>query len=136
MRGKLDEEPYYFVQNAVKLQVKEGKIFRIPDFLIFKETGNQVRYATEPLLIVEVLSDSTAKTDRTTKLNEYRQLPTLQYYLIVEQDSCFVEMYIREGQRWYVEFYDKMDDNISLPYLGVTLPLQSIYKKVLFQSEA
>jgi len=77
----LEDGPYIFAQNAVKLQVSEGKVFRIPDFLIFKESGNQLRYATEPLLIVEVLSESTAKTDRTTKLNEYRQLPSLQYYL-------------------------------------------------------
>ena len=79
----LEDRPYIFVQSAVKLQVKEGRIFRIPDFLIFKESGNKIKYATEPVLIVEVISESTAKTDRTTKLNEYRLLPSLQYYLIV-----------------------------------------------------
>jgi len=136
LHGFLEDKPYIFVQNAVKLQVKEGKIFRIPDFLIFKESGNKFKYATEPILIVEVLSESTAKTDRTTKLNEYRLIPSLQYYLIVEQESCLVEMYIREGERWYVEFYDHLDQVISLPYFEVKIPVNSIYKKVIFLAES
>lgn len=134
LRGKLEDGPYIFVQNAVKLQVKEEKIFRIPDFLIFKETGNNLKYATDPVLIVEVLPGSTAKTDRTTKLNEYRLIPSLQYYLIVEQESCFVEIYIREGERWYVELYDKIEENINLPHFNISLPLRSIYKKINFQA--
>lgn len=135
LRNQLENKPYIFVQSAVKLQVKEEEIFRIPDFLIFKESGNKIKYATEPVLIVEVISESTAKTDRTTKLNEYRLLSSLQYYLIVEQESCFIEIYIREGERWYVEFYDKMDEVISLPYFDVQIPVNSIYKKVNFQPE-
>ena len=135
LRNYLEKDPYIFVQSAVKLQVQEGKVFRIPDFLIFKESGNKIKYATEPVLIVEVISESIAKTDRTTKLNEYRLLPSLQYYLIVEQESCFIEVYIREGSRWYVELYDKLEEKISLPYFGVEIPVNVIYKKVNFQPE-
>ncbi|NIJ51272.1 Uma2 family endonuclease [Dyadobacter arcticus] len=132
IRGYLEDKPYILVQNAVKLQVHEGRIFRIPDFLIFKESGNKRKFATEPLLIVEVLSESTAKTDRFTKLNEYRLMPSLQYYLIVEQESCSIEMYVREGERWYVEFFDKMEEIIGLPYFDIRLPVSQIYKKIVF----
>lgn len=136
LRGLLEDQLYIFVQSAVKLQVREGKVFRIPDFLIFKESGNKVKYATEPVLIVEVISESTVKTDRTTKLNEYRLISSLQYYLIVEQESYFIEMYIREGERWYVEFYDKLDEVILLPYFGVEIPVNRVYKKIIFQPES
>jgi Uma2 family endonuclease len=129
----LEDKPYIFVQNAVKLQVKEGAIFRIPDFFIFKEEGNKIKYATEPLLIVEVISESTEKIDRIIKLNEYRSISSLQYYIIVEQNNCFVEIYIREGDRWYVEFYEKMDEVIKLTHFNIELPLGKIYKKVSFQ---
>jgi len=57
-------------------------------------------------------------------------------YLIVEQESCFVEIYIREGERWYVEFYDKLDENITLAHFNMSLPLNSIYKKIAFQPES
>ncbi|WP_221390060.1 Uma2 family endonuclease [Dyadobacter sp. NIV53] len=132
LRGLLTGQSYIFIQNAVKLQVQESKVFRIPDFLIFRKSGNKLKYATEPVLIVEVISESTAKTDRTTKLNEYRLLPSLQYYLIVEQESCFVEIYIREGERWYVEFYDKLDESIALPFFNINMPVSTVYEEILF----
>ncbi|GLU54079.1 Uma2 family endonuclease [Dyadobacter frigoris] len=132
----LEDEPYAFMQNSVKLQVSEGNIFRIPDFFIFKEDGNKEKYATEPLLIVEVISKSTEKTDRITKLNEYRSISSLHYYIIVEQNNCFVEIYTREGERWYVEFYEKMDDIIKLNHFNIELPLSKVYNKVSFQKEA
>ncbi|MCF2445510.1 Uma2 family endonuclease [Dyadobacter sp. CY345] len=132
----LEDRPYIFVQNSVKLQVSQDRIFRIPDFLIFKESGNKIKYATEPVLIVEVISESTEKTDRIIKLNEYRSIPSLQYYLIIEQSSCLVEVYIREEERWYVEFFDTLDGIVSLPYFGLKLPLSTVYKKITFQKES
>ncbi|HWV28712.1 MAG TPA: Uma2 family endonuclease, partial [Dyadobacter sp.] len=119
-------------QNSVKLRVEDGRVVRIPDFLICEEKGDAVRYTTLPLLIVEVLSESTAKTDRVEKLQEYSSDPSLQYYLMIEQTKCRVEMYIRDGERWYFEFYDKMDDVIRLPYFKTELPLSVVYRKVKF----
>ena len=130
MRSALDDQPYILVQNAVKLQVSESRIFRIPDFLIFKEEGNKHRYATEPVLIVEVLSDSSAKTDRFTKLNEYKSIPSLLYYLIVDQETCYVEMHARDKNRWYVEVYNKTGQVINLPHFNVSLPLSKIYQRI------
>lgn len=130
LRGLLEEQPFIFVQNAVKLQVKGGKAFRIPGFFIFHESGNQKKYATEPIFIVEVLSESSINTDRVTKLAEYTQIPTLQYYLIIEQEECLVEVFNREGKRWYVDFYSDLKETIDLPALNVKLPLSVIYKKI------
>jgi Uma2 family endonuclease len=135
IRGLLQDQPFIFIQNSVKLQVREGAVFRIPDFFLFKESGNQIKYATEPLLIVEVISEGTEKIDRIIKLNEYRSLQSLQYYLIVEQDNYFVEMYIREGDRWYVEFYEKMDDVITITHFNIELPLSAVYKKISFPKQ-
>lgn len=132
MRSLLEDAPYIFVQNAVKLQVQEGRIFRISDFLVFKESGNFIKYATEPVLIVEVISESSAHIDRVDKLNEYLLIPSLQYYLIAEQESCQVAVYVHEGERWYVEFFDKMEDLIRLPYFGIELPVSAIYRRIIF----
>lgn len=132
LRGLLEEQPFIFVQNAVKLQVRGGKAFRIPDFFIFHETGNQKKYATEPIFIVEVLSESSYNTDRVTKLAEYTQISTLEYYLIIEQEECLVEVFNREGKRWYVDFYNDLNETIELPALNVKLPMSVIYKKINF----
>lgn len=132
MGNLLEEQPFIFVQNAVKLQVRGGKAFRIPDFFIFHETGNQKKYATEPIFIVEVLSESSYNTDRVTKLAEYTQISTLEYYLIIEQEECLVEVFNREGKRWYVDFYNDLNETIELPALNVKLPMSVIYKKINF----
>jgi Uma2 family endonuclease len=128
----LEDGPYMLLQNAVKLRVEEDRVFRIPDFLVCEEKGDAYRYATDPLLIVEVLSESTATTDRVDKLHEYCLMPSLKYYLIVEQAKCSVEVYIHDDDRWYVEFYNKMEDVIKLPFFDIELPLSAIYKKVVF----
>lgn len=132
MGSLLEDQPFIFVQNAVKLQVRGGKAFRIPDFFIFHETGNQKKYATEPIFIVEVLSESSYNTDRVTKLAEYTQIPTLEYYLIIEQEEYLVEVFNREGKRWYVDFYSDLNETIELPALNVKLPMSVIYKKINF----
>jgi Uma2 family endonuclease len=130
LRRFLQDGPYDLYQNAVKLRVAE-KTFRIPDFLICEEKGDAIKYTVLPLLIVEVLSESTATIDRVDKLREYALIPSLQYYLIVEQTRCNVGIYIRDGERWYVEVYDKMEDVIKLGHFNVELPLSAIYKKVV-----
>ncbi|GGM75156.1 hypothetical protein GCM10010967_03400 [Dyadobacter beijingensis] len=127
---------YEFYQNDVKLKLEEGRVVRLPDFMICEEDGDAIRYTTLPLLIVEVLSESTARIDRVDKLREYSADPSLIYYLIIEQTKCSVEMHIRDGERWYVEFYDKMEDVIKLPYFNAELPLIAVYRKVRFPHEA
>lgn len=127
-----DDERYEFYQNSVKLRVEDGKVFRIPDFAICEQKGDAVRYTTLPLLLVEVLSESTAKIDRIDNLREYSSEPSLVYYMMIEQTKCFIEIYIRDGERWYVEFYGKMEDVIRLPYFNAELPLSVIYRKVVF----
>ena len=132
LRGILQDGPYEFYQNDVKLKLEDGKVVRLPDFMICEEKGDAIRYTTHPLLIVEVLSESTAKIDRVDKLREYSLEPSLLYYLMIEQTSCGIEMRVRDGMRWYVEFYDKMEDMIKLPYFNTELPVSAIYRKINF----
>ncbi|MBB3836205.1 hypothetical protein FHS57_000187 [Runella defluvii] len=99
-----------------------------PVFFFKRQKGvksNSCSFGTE-----EVLSESSINTDRVTKLAEYTQLPTLEYYLIIEQEECLVEVFNREGKRWYVEFYSDINERIDLPALNIQLPLSVIYKKV------
>ncbi|MBO9615248.1 MAG: Uma2 family endonuclease [Dyadobacter sp.] len=132
LRSILQNGAYEFYQNDVKLKLEDGKVVRLPDFMICEEKGDAVRYTTFPLLIVEVLSESTAKTDRVEKLREYSSDPSLQYYLIIEQTKCQIEMYVRDGERWNIEFYDKMEDVVKLPYFNAELSLSVVYRKVKF----
>ena len=92
-----------------------------------------------PVVIVEVLSKSTASYDRGVKFELYRQIPSFREYLIVAQDRPYVEHHVREnaGSRvWIMREYTDLEDVITLGTIDVRLPLTDIYAKVRFSTSA
>ncbi|PSQ96021.1 MAG: hypothetical protein BRD55_08215 [Bacteroidetes bacterium SW_9_63_38] len=88
-----------------------------------------------PSVVVEVLSPSTMDYDRGEKFARYRQLDTLQEYLLVAQDRPHVEHYVRQEDSWRFTETDGLDAEIDLPSLDATLPLSEIYLDVSFDSD-
>jgi Uma2 family endonuclease len=96
-------------------------------------TGRQ--FVTEPILIVEVLSPSTAATDRERKLPDYRAIPSLQDILVVSSTEPRIEHFRREPDGW------KIDDlrgqgTLRLEALDLTIDLAELYVGILSLSEA
>jgi Uma2 family endonuclease len=80
---------------------------------------------------MEVLSDATRDYDRGEKFTLYQAIPTFQEYLLIEQDRVWVEHWQRQPTGdWTVQTYATLDVIISLPTLGVTLPLREVYLQV------
>ena len=82
--------------------------------------------------IIEVLSPSTEAYDRVEKFAHYRQLPSLQEYLLVAQDQMCVEYYRRQEKQWIFTDFQNRDEILSLPSIECELPLQEIYERVTF----
>ena len=92
--------------------------------------------ATNPTLVVEVLSDSTEKYDRTTKFDHYRKIPSLKEVLFVSQEQPIVELFSRDADGgWKLTDARGLDASIELSSIGVSLPLAEIYDKVEFQPD-
>lgn len=92
--------------------------------------GNDV--CTNPVLIVEVLSPSTSNYDRGLKFELYRQIPSLQEYLILHQDAVYAEHYSRQPDgSWLLREYRSEDARIPLPALTCELQLGPIYAGVM-----
>lgn len=84
-----------------------------------------------PLLVVEVLSESTSDYDRGEKWAKYRQIPTLQDYLVIAQDRPHVERYVRQSEPfWLFSETDEIADTIYLASLDCSLALRDIYDQV------
>lgn len=81
-----------------------------------------------PLLIVEVLSPSTEKYDRTEKFARYMLCPTLEVYILVSQDEQYVEVY-RRATDWKQERFSA-GKTIPLDQLDLELSVESIYEGV------
>jgi Uma2 family endonuclease len=86
-----------------------------------------------PLVIIEILSPSTERYDRTTKFRRYQSIPTLQEYLLIAQDYPFVEHFVRQPDGgWLWSAADQLTDVITLATTGCTLALAAIYEQITF----
>ena len=92
---------------------------------------------TNPILIAEVLSNSTEAYDRGDKFAAYRTIPTFQEYLLIDQHCCRVEQYVKqEANQWLFSSYSEMTASLTLASLGVELALADLYENVDFEPES
>jgi Uma2 family endonuclease len=82
---------------------------------------------TQPCLVIEVLSPSTASLDRTEKRRNYQQLKSLQEYVLVAQEEPIIEVYRREADGWTYTLY-RDEDSVHLQSINLNLPLPVIYR--------
>jgi Uma2 family endonuclease len=111
------------------IKVKMGKNYVYPDVLVdcTKMSGNDY-FSTNPVIIVEVLSRSTRKMDLTTKLVRYINLPSLQEYVLIEQDIVSVQV-LRKCNHWLSEYYF-LGDTVTFTAIDLTLTVEEIYDRV------
>jgi len=88
--------------------------------------------ATNPALIVEVLSDSTESYDRGKKFRDYQRLPSLKHYLLVNQDAVRIEHYRRNDDGTWTLTIAEAGAKVSLPELGGDLIVDEIYAVIDF----
>lgn len=111
------------------MKVKAGSKFFYPDVIVdcqFDET--QAYYTETPIIIVEVLSKSTRKMDKTTKRFSYINIPSLQEYVLIEQDIVDIEV-IRRSEGWQSRHYF-LGDTVHFASIDLTLSVEEIYHRV------
>ena len=92
-------------------------------------------FQDQPVVLVEVLSNKTRRIDQGEKKDAYLTLPTLNVYLLVEQDCSAVIAYRRTEQGFVQEAYAELEAVIPLGEIGADLPLAEIYEGVEFVPE-
>lgn len=112
----------------VRLRIKDQDIFYYPDLLLScDEYDRETYYCSHPCLLVEVLSDSTARIDRREKLWAYQSIPSLQEYVLVSQTAREVQIH-RRTRDWALDTVT--DGRVRLECLDVDVPLDVIYEDV------
>jgi Uma2 family endonuclease len=111
------------------MKVRLGKDYVYPDVAVdcSKMSGSDM-FLENPVLIVEVLSKSTRKTDTAVKLMRYINLPSVQEYVLIEPDFVSVQV-LRRYKHWLPEYYF-LDDSITFESIGLTLTVEEIYDRV------
>jgi Uma2 family endonuclease len=134
LNNRLRGKPCRVHGNSLKIQVM-GSI-RCPD--AFVTCGPIKRGSTiilEPVVIFEVLSKSTAHTDRMTKNREYSATASVRRYIMLEQSGIEGMMFARANNDvdWVGRILDA-EEIIQLPELGIELPLASLYANIDFDN--
>ena len=120
--------------SNMKIQVKSNGLFTYPDAMLvcgkiqFVAERNDV--VTNPVLIVEVLSNSTQSYDRGDKFALYRGVPSFAHYLLIHQDQPLIEYHRKTIQGWLLTEISGIDTTLSLESLDLSLPLRELYEGV------
>ena len=89
------------------------------------------RSLPNPVVIFEILSEGTERQDRITKNEEYRRTPSVQRYVMLEQDEPAATVFAREGER-LVGTLLKGDAILAMPEIGIEIPLAEFYEGPAF----
>ncbi|PTA67001.1 Uma2 family endonuclease [Deinococcus arcticus] len=116
-------------QSDMKVRVTPTR-YHYPDLVVSCGPPGEDEYTeTAPCLIVEVLSESTRAADQNYKAERYRELPSLQAYLMVDSARRAAALYRRTPEGWVFEV---VAERIQLPCPPVELMLELIYEGVTF----
>lgn len=129
LRGKLCR----FVGNDLKIQVA-GRI-RYPDgFVYCGPFQADAKVIEEPVVIFEVLSESTSSTDLITKNAEYAATPSVRRYVVLAQDAIGGTMFERVGEDWTGRLLTA-DSLLRMPEIGIEVAVAEFYEGVELPAE-
>ena len=123
--------------SDMRVRVPSTRLYTYPDVVVVcgepQFEDDYVDTLLNPTLIIEVLSESTELYDRSKKFGFYRTIVSLGEYLLVAQDECRVEQYVKQPDgRWLLSEYPALEDVIELVSIGCKLSLREVYEKVTF----
>jgi Uma2 family endonuclease len=110
---------------TLKIEVA-GRI-RYPDaFVVCTPIPPRETVVRDPVVVFEVLSEGTSRTDRIEKLREYGATPSILRYVILEQDVAAAMVFVRKGADLMVETLTA-SDTLTMPEIGLEVPLAEFY---------
>lgn len=83
-----------------------------------------------PIFVAEVMSPSSVDYDSGTKANFYRSLPSVQVYLLLDQERPFAQVFTRHEAGWLLREYEGLDNVITLEAIGCNLEMREVYLDV------
>lgn len=130
----LDNSPCEVYVSDMKVRIESTNCFYYPDILVScddRELESDEDFVLHPKLIIEVLSKSTERFDRTDKFLDYQQIPSLQDYVLVSQHRMQVECFSKQGPGSWVNQCYGPGEMIEIPSIDFNCAIEKIYHKVM-----
>ena len=134
------EKPCSVFSSDMKVKVSAIKKYTYPDIVVvcgdeqYEDENRDV--LLNPLVIIEILSDSTEAYDRGDKFLHYQLIDSFSEYILISQYFCKVEKFSRQrDDTWIYSKYINMKESLSIESLQSELLLSEIYRKVNFSQQ-
>ncbi|SRR5579883_2303524 len=131
-------QDYEIYIGDVKLWIPRYHLFTYPDVMVVKGEpiyeGTNTTVITNPILIIEVLSNSTKNYDRTDKFKYYRSIPGFLEYIMIDQYTFSVEQFAKKAEgEWIFREYEGKDAVLVLNSIDFQISFHDIYARVNFE---
>ena len=128
---------YHIFNSNLRIHVPKNTFYTYPDISIFCEepavTDEETDTVTNPSVIIEILSELTRDYDMGEKFRRYRDIDSLQEYILVDSEKMYVEKYIRNPDNsWTVTEYKNIKDSVFISTIKFDFMLKDIYEGVIF----
>ncbi|MEL6656407.1 MAG: Uma2 family endonuclease [Bacteroidota bacterium] len=124
------------LNSEVKLHIEASNKFVYPDVMVvcneLERSSIEENAIINPVIIIEVLSESTESYDRGDKFFAYRQLPTLKEYILIDQYQAQIDIYERQSNLWKITRKNELTYLFKIHSLDIEIPLASIYEQIKF----
>lgn len=123
--------------SDVKLHIDASNSYVYPDSMVvcgdFENSEEDENSIVNPVLIVEVISKSTAEYDRGDKFYLYRQIPTFKEYVLIEQKKHVVDVHFKHenSDLWRITRYQGLDKIVKLQSIGIEVSMKEIYNRTV-----
>ncbi|MGB0931385.1 MAG: Uma2 family endonuclease [Chitinophagales bacterium] len=138
LKQKLKGKTCKVYAESIMTQLRQNRNYVYPDVVVTCDERDAedpllVKY---PIVVFEVLSDSTAKYDRTKKFFQYQRIESMQQCVFIHQKQYLVETFYKNEQgQWIYEWMDKTTDSLKLYALGLEVLLSGIYEGINLKEE-
>ncbi|MBX9694813.1 MAG: Uma2 family endonuclease, partial [Cyanobacteria bacterium] len=124
--------------TKVRIRLLPGQIrFYYPDVsVICHQNSQDEHFQDEPVIVIEVLSKGSRRIDQGEKKDAYLTIPSLLFYVLVEQESPLALVWRRTEHGFVCEEYKGLTSEIPFSELDLMLPLAELYEGVEFSSES
>jgi len=121
--------------SEIRIYIEKADAIVYPDAMVIcgdiATSPEAVEAVTNPILVVEVLSKSTESHDRGDKFYKYRQLDTLQEYMLIDQSKAVVEtFYRRDATVWEIARFMGLEQTVELKSIALSINMRALYSDV------
>jgi Uma2 family endonuclease len=120
-----------------ELKIRVAERIRYPDaFVVCTPVPPRAKVVSDPVVIFEVVSESSVTTDFVTKNAEYRATPSVRRYVVLQQTKAAAAVFSRKDDDWVADLLAGDDAVLRMPEIGIEIALVEIYRRVDFEAEA